>query len=452
MDKVASRREEEALALRAATVAEFRSGERSSIIALIALAATSTAIGWAFSDIANPWALAAWGAWTAATLLTWAFGMAHARLHPPEDDVIADFTVPTGKLLLTLINLGVAAGLWVFLTNAGIERRLITYTVYFWYILTQALAATRATDITRSTVVLLVGSLLLFEITHPTRFTAAIVPIFVAIGATTLMLRQQIRSATMAAFTARNLAERRGEELEAALGRLAEERDARTRFIASASHDLQQPVQAARLFFGQAMQAPPGPPRERAERGATRAFDSVQRLLRQMLDHLRLEAGAMPVALAPVPLGPMIEMLADEFETSARDKGVVLHPVGSSLVATADPELLRRALANLIGNAIVHSGGKRIVIGVRRAGERVRIVVADDGRGIDQAFAPRLFDDYAQSGDTVGGFGIGLASARRIAEAMGGALDLVPGSGGAMFALTLKQADPIRAEATWKAA
>jgi signal transduction histidine kinase len=94
--------------------------------------------------------------------------------------------------------------------------------------------------------------------------------------------------------------------------RLAAEaaRDAKTRFLASASHDLGQPLQAARLFFDQVMRSPDAPGRETAARRVAWAFDSMEQLLRQMLDHLRLESGSVEAHLGPVAVGPLIARIA----------------------------------------------------------------------------------------------------------------------------------------------
>ena len=93
-----------------------------------------------------------------------------------------------------------------------------------------------------------------------------------------------------------------------------------------------------------------------------------------------------------------------------------------------DPTLVERAVVNFVGNAIRHGRASRILIGARRRGRRVRVWVVDDGVGIPQEDLPRLFDDYVQGSnhgdETRGGFGLGLASARRIAGMMGGEVGL----------------------------
>ena len=136
-------------------------------------------------------------------------------------------------------------------------------------------------------------------------------------------------------------------------------RDARTRFLASASHDLGQPLQAARLFFDQVLQSPAGPVRERAVRNVRWAFDTTEHLLGQMLDHLRLESGEVEARLEPLPLGPLIARVAEMHEPAARLKNLDINALPSRLVAMADRTLVERALGNLLINAIRHAEARR---------------------------------------------------------------------------------------------
>jgi signal transduction histidine kinase len=219
-------------------------------------------------------------------------------------------------------------------------------------------------------------------------------------------------------------------------------RDARTRFLASASHDLGQPLQAARLFFDQVLQSPAGPARERAVRNVRWAFDNTEHLLGQMMDHLRLESGEVEARLAPLPLGPLIARVAEMHEPAARLKGVDIDALPTRLVASADSALVERALGNLVANAIRHAKARRVLVGARRKGDRVRVWVIDNGVGIPDADRPRLFEDHVQGsnhGDEIrGGFGLGLASCRRIAELMGGSAGHEPRwSNGAAFWIDL---------------
>ena len=236
--------------------------------------------------------------------------------------------------------------------------------------------------------------------------------IFFTIAATYVfwMMRQIAQSAINRSYLAK-------QEAEA-------QRDAKTRFLASASHDLGQPLQAARMFFDQAMRSGDGAKRDKAVRGVHLAFDTTEHLLDQMMAHLKLESGVVEARLEQCVIGPLVAQAADINEPAAGLAQVSLHAMPCRLKVLADPALVERALGNLIGNAIRHAKASRILIGARQTGNRVRVWVIDDGCGVSTSDIQRLFDDYVQGSDhgqeIRGGFGLGLATTRRLARLMGG--------------------------------
>ncbi|KPF75164.1 hypothetical protein IP88_07340 [alpha proteobacterium AAP81b] len=231
-------------------------------------------------------------------------------------------------------------------------------------------------------------------------------------------------------------------EAETARARLLAEREAKSRFIASAWHDLGQPIQAARLFSDQARRSPSPAARATAARDADTAFAAVERQLREMLDHLRLEAGTIAPAIATLAAGPLIADAAALHAAAARHAGVRLRALPSRLLLRGDGYLAARALSNLIDNALRHAGARRVLVAARRRQATIELWVIDDGIGIAPALAPTLFDDFTQGAATVaGGFGLGLGSARRCARLLGGELTLsLRWCGGAAFCLALPAA------------
>jgi signal transduction histidine kinase len=226
------------------------------------------------------------------------------------------------------------------------------------------------------------------------------------------------------AVAARLAAEQAKAELQVALESVAEERDAKTRFIAAASHDLGQPLQAASLFFDQTLRAPDPAQRDRAADGVRKAFASADQLISHMLNHLRLEADAVDPHLTRVGLGPAMSRIAEQFGPAASAAGIVIRPIPAQAQIRLDRVLFERALGNLVGNAIAHSGATRIVMGARRHGGHIRIWVIDNGCGIARVDAGRIFEDYYRGSDSKAavksGFGLGLSSVRRIANLMNG--------------------------------
>ena len=279
----------------------------------------------------------------------------------------------------------------------------------------------------------------LYLLVYPTRFSLALAIFVTSYAVTIVVLQRFVQHAVDNAYAARVSA-------EGALAQVAAERDAKTRFLASASHDLGQPLQAARLSFDQVLRSPDGAQRARAAKRVSWAFDATEQLLRQMLDHLRLESGAVEAKVADLAVGPLIARLVEMNEPAAKLAGVDLQVLPSRLWVRADPALTERALGNLVVNAIRHSKGRRVLVGARRRGRRVRLWVIDDGVGVAAADAPKLFEEYAQGsnhGDEIrGGFGLGLASARRMAKLMDGQVALdAKWLNGSAFWLELPLAD-----------
>lgn len=236
------------------------------------------------------------------------------------------------------------------------------------------------------------------------------------------------RNATSEAVAARLESDATARSLEHALAEVAEERDAKTRFIAAASHDLGQPLQAASLFFDQTLRAPDTDQRDRAADGVRKAFASADQLLSHMLNHLRLEADAVDPHFAHIAVGPTMARIAAQFGPAASAARIDIRLVRTRARLRLDKVLFERALGNLVNNAIEHSGATRIVIGARRQGALIRIWVIDDGCGIARIDADRIFDDYYRGSDSravsKSGFGLGLSSVRRIAALMDGAAGL----------------------------
>ncbi len=207
----------------------------------------------------------------------------------------------------------------------------------------------------------------------------------------------------------------------------------KTRFLAAASHDLLQPLHAARLFCA-ALDEGKAPHQGELVRAIDGAIGSADTLLRALLDVSRLDAGGVVPKVERFALGALIEELAVQFAPLAGERGLVLasHP-GAFSVAT-DRSLLRSILQNFLSNAVRYSADGRIWIGARRRGEDVLIEVRDNGPGIAAGDRERIFEEFERlesKGSAGGGVGLGLAIVRRIARLLGVAVELrsAPGRG-----------------------
>jgi PAS domain S-box-containing protein len=206
--------------------------------------------------------------------------------------------------------------------------------------------------------------------------------------------------------------------------------DLKSRFLAVASHDLRQPAQALAFYANVLEKRVRSTEFEEIVRHIRESSDSLGALLDSLLDISRLEAGSIRPDLQNVALAPIFERLWAMFCPAAEAAGISLSAVPSDRHVFTDPTLLERVLQNLIANAIRYtpSGGK-VLLGVRRRGERIIIQVFDTGRGIPQEMLPRVFDEFFRLGGNfegrrVGaGLGLGLSIVRRLCDLLGHRLE-----------------------------
>ena len=233
--------------------------------------------------------------------------------------------------------------------------------------------------------------------------------------------------------------------------RLTAERDAalatsaaQTRFIAAASHDLRQPLQALGLFVAALAEKK----LSKEARGILGRIDScvgsLDHLLRNLLDISRLDAGAIEVQPVSFPLRELFDLMTIEFEALAASKGLSIRFAPTRSKVFSDPVLMERILRNLIANAIRYTSRGGVVVGARRRGTDLRIEVWDTGKGIDETQQPLVFQEFHRSPGTEAGQGLGLAIVKRLAHLLDCRVDLrsKPGKG-SMFAITVP-APPIK--------
>ena len=193
-----------------------------------------------------------------------------------------------------------------------------------------------------------------------------------------------------------------------------------TRFLAAASHDLLQPLQAARLFIGALQDDLPdagGHHRELLQNTDV-SIESANRLLRALLNLSRLEAGGIRPAVRPVDVAALLETLRREFEPVARRKNLVLHVASRSAWVMSDPDLLRSVLQNLIGNALRYTETGRVMVACRPDMGGLRFEVRDSGPGIPSEALAEVFQEYsrlpnARESETAG---LGLAIVERVCK------------------------------------
>ena len=216
-------------------------------------------------------------------------------------------------------------------------------------------------------------------------------------------------------------------ELEDALGNAERANASRSRFVAAASHDLLQPLSAAKLFISSVSEEALVPDARAALDKAQNALLSVEGILGALLDISKLESGRAAVTVGPVLLDRLLSQLNDEFGAIAAAKGLRLSVVQSRATVLSDPAYLRRILQNLIGNAIRYTGRGRVLVGVRRRGGMVRIEVRDTGPGIPEEEQDNIFKEFHRLNARASaseGMGLGLAIVERACALLGHPLGL----------------------------
>ncbi|SFJ81708.1 hybrid sensor histidine kinase/response regulator [Celeribacter neptunius] len=212
-------------------------------------------------------------------------------------------------------------------------------------------------------------------------------------------------------------------DLEDALSKAERANAARSRFVAAASHDLLQPLSAAKLFVASAEDGVESEETRGILSKAQNALASVENILSALLDISKLESGRSALDIMPVPLGPLLAQLRDEYTPAAAAKGLDLRVIGTDQVVESDPTYLRRILQNLISNAIRYTDRGRVLVGARRKGSgRIRIEVWDTGPGIPEIEQQSIFQEFHRLGTSASasvGMGLGLAIVDRACAQLG---------------------------------
>jgi signal transduction histidine kinase/CheY-like chemotaxis protein len=216
----------------------------------------------------------------------------------------------------------------------------------------------------------------------------------------------------------------------------------KTRFLATATHDLRQPVHALGLFAGALELRLLGTEQEPLVRNVIRSIEGLERSFNAMLDVSRLDAGAVEPNLQHFPLRDVFRRLHMQYagQAEARGLGLRFSPGGKSV--TSDPQLLERILGNLLQNALRYTEGGGVVLVARSTRDHIHVEVWDTGIGIAPAELPRVFEEFYQCGRSTRGrtqgLGMGLAIVRRLARLLDHGLTVASHPGrGTMFRLAI---------------
>src|SRR5712675_661837 len=221
----------------------------------------------------------------------------------------------------------------------------------------------------------------------------------------------------------------------------------KTRFLAAASHDILQPLNAARLYVTSLVERQNGGEDSRLVENIDDSLEAIEEILGALLDISRLDAGAMTPSITSFKIGDLMRSLEIEFAPIARAKGLKLTFVPCSLPVESDRLLLRRLMQNLISNAIKYTPRGRVLVGCRRHGQSLQIGVYDTGVGIPVLKRGEIFKEFhrlEQGARIARGLGLGLSIVERLGRVLNHSIAIdANGSGGSVFSVTVPTASAI---------
>lgn len=222
--------------------------------------------------------------------------------------------------------------------------------------------------------------------------------------------------------------------------------EAKSRFLASAAHDLRQPMQAMMMFIDELSYRPLADQDRAIVAKVESSAQSLSHLLNGLLDISAIDAGAIEPRIADVPLAPVLAAIEARFGGPADAKKLALTVLPTRASVRSDPVLLLRILSNLVSNAVRYTEAGRVLVGCRRRGAELLVQVIDTGIGIPPEQMPLIFEEYYQVAnqgrDRRHGTGLGLAIVERLAGLLNHRIEVASRPGhGSTFTVRMKLAE-----------
>jgi signal transduction histidine kinase len=218
---------------------------------------------------------------------------------------------------------------------------------------------------------------------------------------------------------------------------------AKTKFLAAASHDLRQPMQALSMYASVLEERVRDAGALRVVQGIELSVRTLEQLFNSLLDISKIESGVVKPEMAVFALMPLMERVVEAEMPIAARKNLELRATRTSASVRSDPVLLERMLKNLVTNAIRYTERGKVLVGVRRRpGGRLRLEVVDSGIGIPAHEQERIFDEYYQiAGKSAQGLGLGLPIVKSLGELLGHRVAVRSSLGrGSVFSIELERA------------
>ena len=252
-------------------------------------------------------------------------------------------------------------------------------------------------------------------------------------------VQRELIAARAVAEDARNVADLARESADRA-------NQGKSRFLATASHDLRQPLQALALLNGTLRRTVSDPLVTEALAQQEQAIGAMSRLLNALLDISKLESGSVRPDITDFSVARIFEEMRREFASLATRKGLTLEVDATNACIRSDASLVEQVLRNLLSNAIKYTHNGSVALVCPLADESmVRLEVRDSGIGISADQIPLIYDEFYQVGvatnTTRDGYGLGLAIVKRIVALLGLKIEVHSQPGrGSTFALLLPSA------------
>jgi len=226
---------------------------------------------------------------------------------------------------------------------------------------------------------------------------------------------------------------------------------AKSKFLAAASHDLRQPLQALTLFVSTLNRQVHAPETRRTVNYINLSVQALESLFNKLLDISRLDAGVIHPEIRDFYLEEILEPLYNEYEAEAQKKGLLFKCEASDVVVTSDPHLLERIVRNYLSNAIRYTKQGHVSLHAWESDGTVHIEVADTGKGIPPEKQEEIYREFYQienpERDRTKGLGLGLAIVDRLARLLGHPIGVnsTPGRG-SVFSISVPVGNAAAAE------
>lgn len=225
--------------------------------------------------------------------------------------------------------------------------------------------------------------------------------------------------------------------------------NAKSQFLAAASHDLRQPLHSLGLYAGALADAATTDRQRELTGKMALAIKALEQLFQRILEISQLDAGVVTAQVRDVRLADVVRRLELRYAAVAEQRGLPLHVVCGDEVARTDALLLERILDNLLANAFRYTDDGEITLAVTAQPDHLDIAVRDTGRGIPPDMQERIFEEFYQldnpERDRQKGLGLGLSIVRRLCALLDHPIRVEPGADrGTEFRLRVPRGDPDR--------